>query len=159
MSHRLGHVTVVVMTYVASLRMARVQSVVISAKKGWARPPRVVRRRAGERPVFDATHQRLGCLSARFAYLVRRNYHRQEGDSRRSPPITAVVDADTTYELRQLVRRVQSAGNFLRAPMAADHRVYERPCLQQGSSRFGFQIVVPDHGYFAARCLQRSGVS
>ena len=159
MSHRLGHVTVVVMTCVAYLRMARVQSVVISAKKEWARLPRVVYRRAVERPVFDATHQRLGCLSARFAYLVRRNYHRQEGDSRRSPPITAVVDADTTYELRQLVRHVQSAGNFPRAPMAADLRVYERPCLLQGSSRFGFQIVVPDHGSFAARCLQRSGVS
>jgi len=153
-SQRLGHVTVVVMTYVASLRMARVQSVVISAKKGWARP-----RRAAARPVFDATHQRLGCLSVRSAYVVRRNYHRREGDSRRSQPIANVVDADTTYEPRQLVHRALSAGNFPRAPMAENHRVFERPCLQQGNSRFGFQIVAPGHGYFAARCLQRSGLS
>lgn len=111
MSHRLGHVAVVRMTYVASLRIAPVQNAAMSAKKRQAQPLRAVRLMV-ERLVFNAIHQHRDYLSVRFAYVVRRNYHHPEGDSRRSQPIANVMAADTTCEPRLLVRHVLSVGNL-----------------------------------------------
>jgi hypothetical protein len=99
------------MTYVASLRIAPVQNAVMSAKKRRAQPLRAVRLMV-ERLVFNAIHQRRGYLLVRSAYVVRRNYHRPEGDSRRSQPIANVMAADTTCEPRLLVRHVLSVGNL-----------------------------------------------